>query len=67
MDDLVLRYNYDEFSPEKFAPWMGWDQSPALLSEAPDFPLWQLDERETSLSAIWKEHRFLIAEFGSFT
>ncbi len=66
-DDLLTSYNYDEFTPEKFMPWMNFDQSPAIQSQAPDFPLWQLDGEETALSTIWKDHRFLIAEFGSFT
>ena len=65
--DLITRYNYDEFVPAKFMPWMRFDESPELGVKAPDFPLWQLDGTETSLSAIWKENLFTVVEFGSFT
>lgn len=66
--DLVQRYNYDSFTPDNFGPWMRFDQSPPTGSNAPDFPLWQLeDQAETRLSALWSEHRFLVVEFGSFT
>ncbi len=65
--DLIQRYNYDSFVPEKFIPWMRFDKSPALGEPAPDFPLWTLDEQETSLSAVWKEHVYTLVEFGSFT
>lgn len=66
-DDLVKRYNYDIFKHDNFMTWMKWEGSPELGSDAPDFPLWNLDESETSLSELWKEHKFLIVEFGSFT
>ena len=66
-DDLILRYNYDVFVPENFEQWMRWDDSPEIGSTAPDFPLWTLDEAETSFSALWKEYKYLIVEFGSFT
>ncbi len=66
--DLLRRYNYDAFTPEKFEPWMRWDESPPLGNPAPDFTLWRLDDRAaTSLSAIWSQHRYTIVEFGSFT
>ena len=66
--DLIQQYNYDAFTPEHFEPWMRFDQSPPLGSSAPDFPLWRLeDQTATRLSAIWSEHQFTIAEFGSFT
>lgn len=65
--DLVSRYNYDSFVPEKFEPWMNFDNSPALGRPAPDFPLWDLEEKETRLSAIWSAHLYTIVEFGSFT
>ena len=66
-NDLVTRYNYDAFVPEKFIPWMKFDASPPLGEPAPDFPLWDLDEKETSLSACWSENLYTIVEFGSFT
>lgn len=49
--DLLARYNYDAFTPEKFTPWMNFDQSPPLGESAPDFPLWPLTGGETTLSA----------------
>jgi hypothetical protein len=65
--DLIKSYNYDAFIPEKFMPWMRFDKSPALGEAAPDFPLWTLDEQETSLSAMWKANVYTVVEFGSFT
>ena len=67
MDDLIQRYNYDAFVPEKFGPWLNFDASPALGGQAPDFPLWTLEQSPTRLSAIWGQHAFTIVEFGSFT
>lgn len=60
-------YNYDVFKRENFEPIMNWEQSPAIGSPAPDFPLWQLDKSDTSLSQLWKDNKYLIVEFGSFT
>ncbi len=65
--DLVTRYNYDEFIPEKFQPWLSFEASPPLGEPAPDFPLWDLDGRETSLSAVWSRCTYSIVEFGSLT
>ena len=65
--DLLARYNYDAFIPSNFGPWMRFDESPPLGEAAPDFPLWHLDGRETTLSAIWSQHAYTIIEFGSFT
>ncbi|MEK6256142.1 MAG: hypothetical protein N2C13_02350 [Chloroflexota bacterium] len=65
--DLLANYNYDEFVPHKFGPWMRFDESPPLGTTAPDFPLWNLKEEETSLSSIWSENLYPIVEFGSFT
>lgn len=65
--DLLSRYNYDEFVPAKFEPWMRFDASPLLGGLAPDFPLWHLDGSETSLAAIWSHHTYSVVEFGSFT
>lgn len=63
----VARYNYDEFVPEKFEPWMRFDESPPLGAAAPDFPLWTLEGEETRLSAVWTANSYTIVEFGSFT
>jgi hypothetical protein len=65
--DLVARYNYDAFVPEKFEPWMNFDASPPLGQRAPDFPLWDLDGDETRLSTVWPRHVYTVVEFGSFT
>jgi hypothetical protein len=67
MNDLLIRYNYDSFTLEKFEPWMNFESSPKTGGRAPDFPLWSLDEKETRLSEIWSQHDFTIVEFGSFT
>jgi len=65
--NLLSRYNYDEFFPEKFEPWLNFDASPPLGYPAPDFPLWNLDKRVSRLSEIWSENAYTIVEFGSFT
>ncbi|HID53614.1 MAG TPA: hypothetical protein EYP41_16470 [Anaerolineae bacterium] len=67
MDDIITRYNYDGFTREKVFPLLDFDNSPPLGDKAPDFPLWHLDGRETSLSVIWSQHLYTIVEFGSFT
>jgi hypothetical protein len=66
-DDLISRYNYDEFTPAKVLPWLSIENSPSLGQPAPDFPLWHLDGRQTSLKEIWSAHLYTIVEFGSFT
>lgn len=66
-DETVAQYNYDEFIPEKFTPWMRFDQSPVLGERGPDFPLWHLDERETTLHETLSRHDYTVVEFGSFT
>lgn len=65
--DLLARYNYDAFVPEKFEPWMRFHESPPLWERAPDFPLWYLDGVETSLSAVLRQKQYTVVEFGSFT
>lgn len=65
--DLITRYNYDEFTAEKYQPWMRFNESPPLGQPAPDFPLTRLDRSETSLKEIVSAHTYTIAEFGSFT
>ena len=65
--ELLARYNYDEFIPEKFGPWMRWEEAPRAGTFGPDFPLWTLEEREISLYTVLKENIFTILEFGSFT
>ena len=67
MNDLLTRYNYDSFIPEKFEPWMNFESSPKTGTMAHDFPLWNLDETETRLSEIWSQYDYTIVEFGSFT
>lgn len=65
--DLIQSYNYDEFIPKKFGPWMNFDSSPSLGEVGPDFPLWDLEEEQTSLHQILAQSSFTIVEFGSFT
>jgi len=65
--DLLTLYNYDEFIPAKFEPWMRFDQSPPLGEKGPDFPLTCLDGTETRLSEVLAKNTYTIVEFGSFT
>ncbi|RMH17374.1 MAG: hypothetical protein D6696_15880 [Acidobacteria bacterium] len=66
--ELLTRYNYDEFVPEKFEPWMRFEESPPLGRRAPSFPLWRLDGGErVELRQLWRAYRYLVLEFGSFT
>ena len=65
--DLISKYNYNAFIPENFKPWSRFDQSPPIGVAAPDFPLWDLEENQTSLSEIWSQKTYTIVEFGSFT
>lgn len=65
--DLLTRYNYDSFVPEKFMQWMRFAESPPVGTPAPSFPLWHLDQTETSLKDIWRENLYTVVEFGSFT
>ncbi len=65
--DLLERYNYDSFVPEKFHPWLNFDSSPPVGRVVPDFPLWDLDEQATTLKSILSHNDFTIVEFGSFT
>ncbi|PJB66598.1 MAG: hypothetical protein CO094_06640 [Anaerolineae bacterium CG_4_9_14_3_um_filter_57_17] len=67
MNDLLTRYNYDSFVPEKFEPWLNFDASPKTGTSAPDFPLWQLDESETTLRQVLAQKDYTVVEFGSFT
>lgn len=64
---LVAEYNYDAFVPGKFERWLNFDASPPLGQPAPDFPLWDLDGRETRLSVVWSRFAYTVVEFGSFT
>ena len=64
---LISRYNYDEFTIEKVEPWMAFDQSPAVGSIAPDYPLAHLDGSGTTLRQIVQANLYTIVEFGSFT
>lgn len=64
---LIKGYNYDEFTRQKVFPWLNFEGSPKLGQKAPSFPLWTLEEEETSLEEVWKAHTYTIVEFGSFT
>ena len=65
--DLVAKYNYDSFVPDKFQPWLNFAASPPIGRIVRDFPLWNLDETETSLHTALSGHSYTIVEFGSFT
>ncbi len=67
-DNVLKNYNYDKFIPENFEPLMRFDKSPILGTPAPDFPLWNLaDRQQTSLKELWSNNLYLVVEFGSFT
>lgn len=66
-DDLLIRYNYAEFKIETALPWLNFENSPPVGEQAPDFPLWELDGRQTSLQELWSGSPFTVVEFGSFT
>jgi hypothetical protein len=66
-EELTARYNYDEFIPTKFEPWLNFEASPPLGTPAPDFPLWHLDGTPTRLSQVWSANAYTMVEFGSFT
>lgn len=65
--DLITRYNYPAFTPEYVNPWLRFEESPPVGQKAPDFPLWNLEEQATRLSAVLKGHLLTVIEFGSFT
>ena len=65
--DILIHYNYDAFIPEKFQPWMRFDESPPLGQVGPDFPLTRLDRSTVNLKDVVSAHLYTIAEFGSFT
>jgi len=67
MDELLTRYNYDSFVPEKFEQWLNFEASPKTGAPGLDFPLWNLDQTPTRLSEIWSQHDYTVVEFGSFT
>lgn len=60
-------YNYDSFVPEKFKPWMRFDESPPLGERGPSFTLYTLEEKPIRLSDVWGESLYTVVEFGSFT
>jgi len=66
-NELVARYNYESFVPEQFIPWMNFEKGPEVGEQAPDFPLLDLERKETLLSEIWSANLFTVVEFGSFT
>jgi hypothetical protein len=67
MEDLLIRYNYESFVPDKFEQWLNFDASPKTGETAPDFPLWLLDGTPTRLSEILTQNSYTLLEFGSFT
>lgn len=67
-EDLLARYNYDSFVPEKFGPWMRFDESPPLGRPGPDFSLIELETgNPRRLGEICAAQPYTIVEFGSFT
>ena len=67
-NDLLERYNYRGFVPAMFEPWSNFDNSPALGTKAPDFPLWNREDRaEIGLLELLEQNQYTVVEFGSFT
>lgn len=65
---LIETYHREAFvGPSEHAFPPNWATSPPLGKKAPDFPLFNLDLTETTLSTLWKSHLYTIVEFGSFT
>jgi hypothetical protein len=64
--DRIAYYNYSVFGRQAFEM-LRWENSPAIGKPAPDFPVWDIDGNETTLSAIWSQHTYTVIEFGSFT
>ncbi len=64
---MTFQYNYPNFIPSEIESHLSFDRSPVLGEPAPDFPLWDLNQNKTALSAIWSQFDYTIVEFGSFT
>ncbi len=65
---LLERYNYPDFTPQYFQPWMRFDQSPPLSETRPNSPLWHAEDGHGyPLDQLWSKARYTIVEFGSFT
>lgn len=61
-------YNYSTFSLEAHEGINSWSTSPPVGKPCPDHPLVALaDGGETTLRGLCKEHKLLVAEFGSIT
>ena len=65
--NITALYNYDTFVPGKFERWMNFSASPPLGKTVPDFPLWHLDTRPTTLIQVLSQSVLTVVEFGSFT
>lgn len=66
--DLLRRYNYADFTPEYFEPWMRFAESPDAGEMGGDFPLWCAESgNESTLAKLYSEQQYLVVEFGSFT
>ena len=66
--DLLVRYNYPDFTPKYFEPWMRFSESPPPGEAGPDFPLWCAENgSKSTLAKLWARQRYTVVEFGSFT
>jgi hypothetical protein len=62
------QYNYRTFSLAAHELLDRWDVSPPVGRAGPDYPLWDpVSSESTTLHALCREQRFLVAEFGSIT
>jgi len=64
--DRISYYNYSVFGQQAFEM-LNWENSPAIGKPATDFPVWDMNGKQTSLSAAWSQHTYTVIEFGSFT
>lgn len=66
-EDLIRAYNYASFTLEAVSRWLRFDESPAVGTVGPDFPLWDLEGHEVRLREVWRQYALTVVEFGSFT
>ena len=59
---LLTRYNYYSFVPELMRPWLNFENGAPIGKQAPDGPLWYVDETETWLSDICQQHRIAVVD-----
>ena len=73
-EEQIIDYNYADFDENALSHVMKWvGNQPSVGDKVPDFPIWLLTDdeenplKETTLTAVLKQHALTIVEFGSFT